>query len=267
MIRALYHQTIRARRLSWFIYSALGFTLLFVYLATFPAVQAQQATYDQLLNSMPKAILEVFNIGKSAPTLMGFLSAKHFGFTWPLMISLLMISYSGGAIAKEIDNRTMGLLFSLPISRLKLYLVRLAAGITGLTIFVVFSELLLWPLAQMFHYALPWGDAARVGILGFFFGLTVLCLSLMISSMTSESGKVYGTMGGLLLVMYVLDIIASLEDKLANAKYFSLFHYFAPGDVINGGQLDLTALLIFTVVSIIAAIIGGAVFRRRDMSV
>jgi len=267
MLWAIYKQTLRSRRMSWIIYSAIGFGLLLMYIPIFPAIQAQQATYDQLLNSMPKALLEAFNIGKSAPTLMGYMVAKHFGFVWDLMIILLMIAYSGGAIAKEIDARTMGLLLSLPVSRLRLYLVRLAAGISGLAIFVIVSELATWPLAKAFGYITSLHDIVRVGLLGFAFGLAILCLSLMVSAAVSEGGKVYAVMGGFLLVMYVLNIVASLQDKAADLKYASLFYYFALGTVIDGGHLDPKALLVYAGISLAAAIIGALIFVRRDASV
>jgi len=267
MIWAMYKQAMRNRRVSWIIYGAIGLSFLVLYLPTFPAIQSQQAMYDQILKTMPKAILEAFNITKSAPTLMGFLSAKHFGFTWDLMFILLMISYAGGAIAKEIDSRTMGLLLSLPVSRLKLYLVRLASGITGLAIFVACSELATWPLAKLFGFAASWVDVLNVGVLGFAFGLSILCLGMMFSAMASDSGKVYGAMGGLLLVMYVLNIVAGLEDKLTNLKYVSLFHYFVPANVIGGGHLGAAPLLVFAGVSVVAAAIGALAFVRRDITV
>jgi len=36
-----------------------------------------------------------------------------------------------------------------------------------------------------------------------------------------------------------------IQDKAADLKYASLFYYFAPGTVIDGGHLDPKALLVY----------------------
>ncbi len=263
----LIRQALGSRRWSWMAYSAIGLGFLLLYLPIFPSIQKQQQVYNQVLESMPKGVLEAFNITNASSSLMGFLTSKHFGFVWILMIILLMLAYAGGALAREIDNRTMGLLLALPVSRWQLYWTRLAGGVLGLAGFVAATELITWPLAQAFNYAAPWVDVLNVALLGFSFGLTVLCLGMMISAAVSDSSRVYSWAGGGLLVMYVLNIVAGLKDNLKDLKYLSLFHYVMPGNIIDGASMDWKALAVFAVISVAAAMVGAVVFARRDMSI
>lgn len=267
MTGAIFWQTVRNRRTSWMIYSVIGLLSLLLYLATFPAVQSISADYNKILATMPKALLQAFNISQSSLTLMGYLTSKHFGLVWPVMMIFLMTSYSGGAMAKEIDTRSMGLLLSLPVSRLRLYLVRVLAGATGLAVFVILTEAVTWPLAKLFNFTLLASDIINLGILGFCFGLAILGLGMMFSSLVSESGKSAGAMAGLVLAMYIINIVAQLDSKLKDAKFISLFHYFLPGSVVDGGHLDMVSLAVLIGVGVAAAAVGAWVFVRRDVSV
>jgi ABC-2 type transport system permease protein len=263
----LFKQTVRNNRVSWLIYSLVGLIFLVLYVPIFPSIQQQQDTLNKVYSSLPKGILEAFNITQTSATLMGFLTSKHFAFVWILMVIFLMLSFAGGAIAKEVDKLTMGLLLSLPISRLRIYITRLIAGVFGLVVFIALTELITWPIAKIFNYACPWIDVFNVGLLGFLFGLAVLGIAMMFSALTSDSGKVYGLAGGLLLVMYVINIASQLKDQLDKLKYVSIFHYYIPGDVIDGGHLDHTSLLVLGGTAIVSTVIGAIIFTRRDVSV
>lgn len=264
---ALYLQSIRNRRLSWLVYSAIGLVFSLLYLGTFPAVQSQAANYNEILKSLPKGVLEAFNITQSSPTLMAYLAAKHFGLIWPLMIILLMTSFAGGALAREVDNRTMGFMLSLPISRLKFYIVRVMTGITGLVLFIALSELTVWPLAKAFGYTAPWSQVFNIGILGFLFGMAVLGIGILFSTASSSSGRVNASVSAVLLMMYVMNIIALLENKVDKLKYLSLFHYFNPGALSGGSSIGVNTIIVLSLVSFAALLTGALIFTQRDISV
>ena len=161
----------------------------------------------------------------------------------------------------------MGLLLSQPLSRLQLYFTRLIAGVTGLAIFVALTILSVWPLAQLFNYDASWNEIYKTGLLGFGFGLAVLCIGLLCSTLSNETGRVYAIMSGLLLLMYVANIVAGLETSLDKIKYASLFYYFSPGNIVSTGGLDHTSMIVFATVSLAAATLGALVIRRRNISV
>jgi len=267
MIWNLVLKTIKARRGQWVAFCVLGFLFLILYLATFPAVQKSSADYDKIISTLPKGVLSVFNITESVPTLMGYLSSKHFGFLWALMIIILISSYSSFAIAKEVENRTLGFLLSRPISRLQFYLSRFLTGLVGLIIFIVFTELTTYPLAQIFGYSASFIEILNIAILGAFFGFAVLGLGLMFSALSSESSKSTGYLSTILLIMYVAYIIASLEPRLEFLQNLSIFYYFRPGDLVAGSGLSPSSLAILASTGLIGTLIGAFIFNKRDLDV
>lgn len=261
----LLKESIRDHRLRWAVFALIGLGFLVLYIATFPAIQKSSADYDRLVSTLPKGVISAFNITTGPQTLMGYLASKHFGFTWPLMLIMLTISYSSFAIAQGVQDKTITFLLSTPISRKKLYLTRLTAGIVGVVIFVAASQLIVLPLASIFGYSLNIGESLSIAILGFLFGLAILGLGMLSSAIFNDPRKSTAAVSGVLLVSYVLYLVASLEANLEILKYLSIFHYFNPGKVVMPGSLDRLSLLVLSSVFLASSLIGLKYFSKKDI--
>lgn len=264
---AMFFQAIKARRLQWFTYCAIGLGFLLLYVAIFPSIESQTANYDEIFKTLPKGLIAALNITNDQASLLGYLSSKHFGLIWLLLIILFVISYGSFAIAKEIESKTMGLLLAQPVSRTTLYVARLIAGIVGLGLFVLTTELIVWPLAVFMNFEINAMQIVLIGASGFLFGLAVLCVSLMFSAFVSTGSKASALSSGVLLIMYALFLTASLSPDYDWLRYLSLFHYFAPGDIVTTTSLAWQSIVVFCSVSIVTAFVGLARFNKREVNV
>ncbi len=264
---SLVKQALRAKRALWATYSAIGLGFLFLYIAVFPSIQSQSVDYNKIFASLPKGLMIALNISNETPTLMGYLSSKHFGLIWLFMIALVVIAYGGFVVAKEVETRTMGFLLAQPISRIKLYLARFSAGAIGLAVFVVFSEAVVWPLARVYNYTIDVKGVLLVGLAGYLFGLSIMGLSFMFSAMSSSAARVSAWSGLVMLAMYAIYIASSLMSDLDNLKYLSLFHYIAPGDIITNDSIAMSSIVTFIVFSVVTAAIGALIFQKRQVQV
>lgn len=267
MFWELTRKTIRAKRGQWVTFALLGLGFLLLYITTFPAVQKTSADYDKIVSTLPKGVLTAFNITQTTPSLMGYLSSKHFGFLWALMIILLMSSYASYAIAKEIETKTMGLLLSQPVSRLKIYWSRFLSGLLGLTVFIVFSEVLVWPLAHAFNYSIALSEVMSIAILGFAFGAAVLGLGMFFSAGSKEGSRSTAYLSTVMLVMYVAYLTANLEPRFKSLEKISIFNYFKPGTIVSGQGVELNSLFILLAIGAASAILGSTIFNKRDLNV
>lgn len=261
----LLKESLKDHRMRWAVFSIIGLGFLILYIATFPAIQKSSADYDKLVSTLPKGVISAFNITTGPQTLMGYLASKHFGFTWPLMLIMLTVSFSSYAIAQGTQDKTLTFLLSTPISRKKLYLTRLTAGVIGIAIFVLTSQLLVIPLAGAFGYALSTTEALLIALLGFFFGLAVLGLGTLSSAVANDPRKSTAAVSGVLLISYVLYLVASLEANLESLKYLSIFHYFNPGKVVTSGSLASLSILVLFGVFLISSLIGIKYFTKKDI--
>jgi ABC-2 type transport system permease protein len=267
IFRTLVLQALKAKRTLWIIYSSIGFGFILLYLSVYPSIQSQSANYDKIFATLPKGLILALNISNNAPTLMGYLSSKHFGLIWLLLITLVAITYGGFSIAREIETKTMGFILSQPIKRWELYLARLFTGVINLVLFIAFSEVVVWPLALLFNYSIDVKGVLLLGVAGLLFGIGVLCLSFMFSAHSNSSARVTTYTGGVLLGMYGIFIASSLVSNLSYIKYLSLFHYITPGDIVANDSIALSSILIFSFFSIITTLLGLYIFQRRQIQI
>lgn len=98
----------------------------------------------------------------------------------------------------------------------------------------------VWPLALLFAG----------------FGVVATGFSLRTSVVT-------GSVAGVLVAMYVIDLIGRLDASLDWLRYGSVFRYY--GTAIEDG-IDPVAFVGVTAVAIALAALGALLFERRDLS-
>ncbi|NDC22238.1 hypothetical protein EBZ57_02600 [bacterium] len=285
-LMSLINKEIYVRRWSLISFSVGSIAFLLLYVLIFPSFQHETAKFNELLRSYPKAVLKAFNIENlQFSSIEGYISAEHFSFVWPLLAIFLAISTAGNAIAGEIEKATMAITLSMPtiageiekatmaitlsmpIKRAKIYTAKALSGLLSIGGFALVTTLSLIPLSKINNVSLNYNHVLKVSVLATLFALAIYCLAMMFSAIYSEKSKVYFWTGGILVSMYVANIVSGLVNGLKNLEYVSLFHYFSADKAIVQGQLSLQSILVFISLSIISLLIGYAVFIKRDISV
>ena len=136
----IFLRVLKDRKASLIIYCLTGIGLLWLFIAAYPIVQEQTMAIMELLEGMPEGFMKAFGMeSDSFTTVEGFLAAKQYSATWPLMVILLLASLAGTIIAGEIESGSMEITLSRPISRTKIYFGRYLAGLMSLFVFNIFS--------------------------------------------------------------------------------------------------------------------------------
>jgi len=269
-MKTIFWRTIKDRRLILIIFIVICILFLWLYISLFPVLQSQAEQLQKLLETYPASFGDAFGFKNSAlffSNLENYLSTEMFTFMWPILLISLLVSAGGYSIAGEIEKGTIETLLAQPLSRLKLFFAKYLAGFSLLVIFTTLSIVFVFPLALAYRIDFSFVNYIYLWIGGNLFGLAILSLASMFSAIFSEKGKVYFVSVGLLVLMYALNIIASLKDSLDSLKYISFFHYFDPNVLLGEKKLDWLTLVVFLGFSLACIIIAILVFRKRDVSV
>ena len=267
-MKELIKRSLRNRRISTIAYSLSGIAMLELYVALYPSLSTQIQAYDEIAKAFPEALMKAFGIEELIfTTFEGYISTEHFSFIWPLLVIFLAIGYASSSIAGEIENRTIGLSLSQPISRDQYYWGKYFAGIVILAIFMVASLLVIFPLTAIHNVTINGGHIMAAMVIGSLFGLAVFSFGMAISSLMSERSHVSMATGGILVLMYVANIVAGLKPSLENLKYASIFNYFEISKAITKGQIKLSSVMVFLVIAVVCGLAGWIIFRRRDITV
>lgn len=252
------------------IYLIISTIFLVLYAGLFPELQSQGEDFQKLLSSFPEGFLDAFGFKEGLDFFSNFgafLSTEYFSFVWPIMAITFLISYGSGAIAGEIERGTIDIILSQPISRLKVYFGKVFAGIDLLTIFIIITISMIWPIARVFNVDISIQKLIITSIGGALFCFSILGLSFFFSSFTSTSGRATLIVAFILLVMYALDLLANLNADYDFVQYFSYFYYFDQNALLIEGKLAIESILVLGVTGTINILFGAFLFLKRDISV
>ncbi|OGY24880.1 MAG: hypothetical protein A2Y57_00955 [Candidatus Woykebacteria bacterium RBG_13_40_7b] len=72
--------------------------------------------------------------------------------------------------------------------------------------------------------------------------------------------------GGVLIIMYALNVFSTFKESLENLKYASLFHYYDFAAAVVNNHIDALNAAVFLAVGITCTIIGAIAFVKRDIA-
>lgn len=263
-------RTIKDRKVSLIIYCLAGLLFLWMYIGLFPTFADKAGEFDKLLEVYPPELMEAFGISEETQifgSIENFLATEQYSFVWPIMVIALAVAIAGSSISGEIEAGTIETLLAQPISRVKIFFGKYFAGVFNLAVFSIVSTLGAIPLIAAYNIDYQTKGYFMILLLGFLFGLAVMSITFLFSVIFSSKGKAYFVPVGVLILMYVLKIVASLKESLEDLKYFSFFHYFDSFKAISQSQIDNLAYWVFGGVVIVFTITAVIWFSKRDIAI
>jgi len=254
-------QTIASYALGSAFYSALVVFLFHSFIVQ------HTAFFQQYLTILPKALLQAFNIsGSNIFTFGGFLGAEYLSFIWVVIVAAFIISFTSGAIAREIEQGTIELVLAYPVGRIRFFLSKVAALVLALLAIVAATLGGIWVGALSQHIQVAPASFFAIGVLATAFGLAVAGYSFFFSAVASERAAAAGAAAAVTVLFYAVNFASSLWSQLSGLGRLSIFHYYSPQDAINLGRVDSGSFLVLFGLALLTTIAGAALFRLRDLS-
>src|SRR5262249_1839324 len=94
--------------------------------------------------------------------------------------------------------------------------------------------------------------------------LLAAALGIVATGFTLRTAVVTGSVAGVLVAMYVIDLAGRLDTGLDWLRYASVFRYY--GSAVEDGIVAASFIGVVAVALVVAAL-GTAPFERRDLSV
>lgn len=246
----------RRSLLSWGI--PIGLMSAFI-VAIFPSVED---SISKVVSEYPEGLKEAFGIGELS-TVEQYLHAEMLSLIVPLALGYLAVRAVASGLAGAAESGRLDVLLSAPVSRRRIC----AAGFLATAIELAGVLAVSWALTMLGSLLAGSGLAAGAAAAGFagvwplallFAGLGVLACGLSL-----RTSLVTGAVAGLLVAMYVIDLVGKLDTGLDWVRYASVFRYY--GNAIEDGIEPLQFLGV-TAVALGFAVLGGWLFDRRDIA-
>jgi len=258
-VTALVAAQLRERRrslLSWGL--PLGLWSAFI-VAIFPSIES---VLSKAVGNYPQGLKEAFGIGELA-TVEQYLHAEMLSLIMPLAVGYLAVRSIASALSGAAESGRLDVLLSAPVSRRRVA----AAGFlaTAAEVAAVLAVTLAFTMlgSALSGAGLAFG-AALAGIANVWpLALLAAALGIVVSGFSLRTSVVTGSVAGMLVAMYVLDLVGRLDPGLSGLRYASVFKYY--GNAIEDG-IDPVAFCGVTVAAAALAAIGAWLFDRRDLS-
>lgn len=265
---ALIKREFLRNKTSFIVYCIISVCTVWLYISLFPSIQEQSKELSDLMNSMPDAMMKAFGIDKNSfSSIEPYLAVELMSIFWPLMAILLSTSRAGSCIAGDIENRTLELELSLPIPRTRIYISKIIGGLSAVFVFCTISIFSILPICFAYGIEIRVSRILILYVLCLLFSSSVFSSALFVSSFVSEKGKVFFSVGGVLLISYLGNIVANISSGISWVKNFSIFHYYDPIDVLTTGNIELSSIVFFVFLVLLTLTIGLYRFRSRDISI
>lgn len=248
--------------------ATLGWTLIFFIFAlvnflVFPEIQKQSEQMEALFGELDflKAIIGDVSI----TTLNGFVAGKWFA-TLPFLLSFYMAMASLQIVAREMDTNTIEYTLSLPISRTNLLLSRFAIVVlqSGMMMLLLHGAILLgqqmigeWGSNDLYFY---------MTINSWMLMLTFSSISLFFSLFFRDYTKAMTTSTGIILGLYMLQVMFKLTSLPEWSLQWNPFYYFDPNRILMERAFPMSEVAILGTISIVLVLASLFVFQRKEIS-
>ncbi|HEY5708691.1 MAG TPA: ABC transporter permease subunit [Solirubrobacterales bacterium] len=227
--------------------------------AIFPSVED---ALGKAIRDYPTELKEAFSIGELA-TVEQYLEAEMLSLIIPLALGYLAVRSVASGLSGASETGRLDVLLSAPVSRRRLVASGFAATAIELAAVLAVSLLLTLLGSWLSGAGLSVGPALAGFANVWPLALVFAGLGIVVTGWSLRTSVVTGSVAGVLVAMYVIDLIGRLDTGLDWVRYASVFRYY--GTAIEDG-IDPFAFCGIVAVAIGLAAGGALLFERRDLS-
>ena len=260
----IFFRELKASLKSLLIWSVIVILFALVGFSKFSAYY-QKPEMLAILNSMPKALIDAFNMSSfNLTTLNGFYGVMVTFYA--LILAIAAVMWGSTIISKEERDKTVEFSLTLPVTRSTLITAKTAAT----TVDCIVLLLVTWGFtlvgAQNYAPDATFYRFVAISALAFFIiQMIFLALGIFLGCAMKKYKQAGGLAIAILLGTYFASVISGLSKNMEFLKYFSPFKYFDPFIMQNESRLEVSYVLLS--VAIIAVCMAGAYFtyKKRDL--
>jgi ABC-2 type transport system permease protein len=246
----------RRSLLSWGL--PIGLWAAFV-VAIYPSVEE---ALSKAVASYPEALKQAFGLAELT-SVEQYLNAEMLSLIVPLAVGYLAVRSVASGLSGAAESGRLDVLLSAPVSRRRLVASGFSAAALELAA-VLAVGLAITMLGSLVSGAGLSFTRALAGFANVWpLALLFAAFGIVVTGWSLRSAVVTGSVAGILVAMYVADLVGRLDTSLDWIRYGSVFRYY--GRAIEEG-IDPVAFAGVTAVAVAVAALGALVFDRRDLS-
>lgn len=228
--------------------------------AIFPSIHS---AISRAVTNYPSALKEAFGVGNLA-TVEQYLHAEMLSLIVPLAVGYLAVRSIASGLTGAAESGRLDVLLSAPVSRRQLTFAGLLATAAEVAAVLLVALGLTMLVSVVSGAGLSVGPALAGYANVWPLALLAAALGIVATGFSMRTTVVTGSVAGVLVAMYIIDLAGRLDTGLDWIRYASVFRYY--GNAIQDG-IDPLSFAGVVLVAVLVAVAGTWLFERRDLSV
>lgn len=264
----IFNRELKANYRNFFIWTIALSILVYSIMYIFPTIAMDGASFQELIESMPESFIAAFNLNRlSLHDIFGFYATEAYLFH-SLFGSIFAILLGSSLLSKEEDEKTIEFLLAKPVTRAQIVTEKMLTYVVFITAYSLILFVVSFAAFEQFkidEYNLT--ILILLSLAAYLVHLTFANFGFLMAMFITRKKSIYPTAIGLILAMYFLNILSSLQDNLAFLGYLSPFRYADAADIIIDEQLKVIYIIILLTVNILLIAASYLLYKRRDITV
>lgn len=233
----------------------------------YPILKDNARIFDDYMKIFPKELLAAFGMTGSLADPGIFFSTYVGGMLWPITAAIAAIVLATRPVAADVERGWAEVALATPVTRTRWLVAAIASQalvLGGLAVATVGGVLVI---GRLLGADFDPGRFALAGVVLWLFGCAIAGVASLVAAATLSRGIGAGVTAGILILMYLVNVVAQVKVDLAWLANLGAFKYLLVADLIDTGVVPWSSVAAFAVVAIGAWAASLVVFARRDLLV
>jgi ABC-2 type transport system permease protein len=194
-----------------------------------------------------------------------FVNTYIYQFLWPLVAAIAGIALAT-RVASDAETGFLDIPLSTRLPRLRYLGSLIGAQVVSLGVIAALTVAAIVGVDLLIEPDFDAGRLVLAGAHSWTMALAIAGVTTLLAVILLDRGRAGGLAAGILIVMYLLNVVAQLSPDLADLARVSAFHYFDLRPVIDTGTYPAADSALFLAVAVTGWLLALVVFRRRDLA-
>jgi ABC-2 type transport system permease protein len=233
--------------------------------AMYPILEENAQAFEDYMAIFPKEFLAAFGMTGSLSDPGVFFGTYIGSMLWPVVAAIAATIMATRPLAADVERGWADVALGTPLTRGRLLGAAVASQalvLAVLAVATVAGVVLIGPLVGANFDA---GRFAAAAVVLWLFGCAIAGVTSLVAAVTLSRSIASGLAAGVLILMYLMNIVAQVQVDLAWLADFGAFKYLVTTELIDSGVVPWGSVAIFAIVAVGGWAGALLVFRRRDL--
>ena len=233
--------------------------------AIYPILLNNTAAIEDYMKLFPKEFMAAFGMTGSLADPGIFFTTYIGSMLWPIVAAIAAIVLATRPTGADAERGWADISLATPLTRPRYLGAAIASQVVILGALALVTVVGVLGAGTLVGAGFDGGRFLAAGGVMWLFGCAMAGVASLVAVITLSRGAGAAVTAGILMAMYLLNIIAQIQPGLSWLGGLSAFRYAGVGALIDTGTADWAGIAAFAVVAVAGWTASLVLFRRRDL--